>query len=419
MSTQHRIPTRQNPLRLRRLLSGPDNSSMASRHSPLASTVCAALLTSLCCAQQTPSTPADSSDARKLLELSQAAAQARLWAEEARNSVAAADHALKWLRPVLAEHQRATQSLESGKLLEVAEWIDTWAEDLTEWVWWFDASKFRQSSDGVWDLANRRSWSIMTETELQTAAEQSGASGSLEALQSAKQSMLHDLRRLHAQLCTEDPRGNQYRPWIKICSEPATPDSLQTTLHCTAAWIEADVKALELREANRLLAQAAAENTRIQAEAQKALTQAKDAMPKLKQRATETSEWAKEAREGEDYNKIRVADEAKEMAAAELNRCEKQKERATATIAECATDAKEHEAQKKQFAAEISAADADIKAKHAAATKAWTELVAAIAARTKSLEEQSKKGHDDAALLDQAAWRWLQEAKDVARAKGR
>lgn len=392
---------------------------MTSLHSFLASTACAALLTSWCCAQQPSATPADFSDARKLLELSQAATQAKQWAEESRNSVAAADRALKWLRPVLAEHQRATQSVESGRLLEVAKWIEKWAGSVTDWVWWFDASRFLQSRVDDWDPAKRRSWLIRTEAELQTAADSSGASRSLEELRSSKQSMLDDLQSLRAQLCAEDPQGNGNRSWIKICNESTTPESVQSTLQCTAAWIEADIKALELREANRLLAEAADENMRIKAEEQKSLTQAKDAMPKLKQRATETSEWAKEVREGNDYNKIRVADQAESMAAAELSRCEMEKERATATIAECASKAKQHEAQKKRLAAQMMSADADIKTKHAAAAKAWADLVAAIAARAQSLEEQSKKGHDDAALLDQAAVRWLQEAKDLARAKGR
>lgn len=383
---------------------------MTARRSLLTYLACAALLHSFSCAQQSPSTPADSNDSRKLLELNQAATQAKQWAEEARSSVAAADHSLKWLRPLLAEHQRATQSVESAKLLEVAPWLDKWEMNVTDWVWWFEAGSFWQSKDRVWDLDNRSPWSIETADESQADED---------ALESAKQSLLSDLKSLHEKLCSDDPQGRRYRPWLKICSESSAPDSVQTTLRCTYAWIAANAHGQVIREAKRNMEHAAGENSMLQLAAEQALAQAKESMPKLKQRAAETSEWAKEAREGDDYDKIRIADEAKRMAAAELTRCEKEKERATATIAECAAAAKEHEAKRKQFAIEITAADADLKTKHAAATKAWTDLVAAVAAKVKSLEEESKKGHDDAALFDQAAARWLQEAKQLARAKGR
>lgn len=393
---------------------------------------CAAVLCSVACAQQSPSTPADSNDARKLLELNQAAAQAKQWAEEARDSVAAADHALKWLRPLLNEHQQAAQSVTAAKLLEVTQWVYKWEEDVSEWVWWFDADWFRKSEDRIWDVTRREAWSIRTEAQIQAAANQSNRNSDwneeeqsivhfdwVKEAGDARRQLLSDLQSLQQRLCAEDRSGTQYRPWLEICGVTATPVAVQWTLRSTTEWIEAEEKAAELRASQRSTEQGASENARIKADAEKALAQSKEMTPKLKQRAAETAEWAKEAREGDDYAKIRVADDASRMAAAELDRCEKDKQRASATIAECAADAKEHEAQLKQLAVAITAAEAHIKTSHAAAAQAWSQMTAAVAATNQKLEEQSKKGHDDAALLDQAAARWLQEAKDLARAKGR
>ena len=354
-------------------------------------------------AQSGPTQTPAPNDARKLLDLEQAASQSRAWASAAREKVWANQSLLPWLKTVATNYQAATKSMSEGQQLEVVQWVDEWREHKDVWSWIAPTtiepaatalSKLRESAKA----RGRSETESMSEVWLSLAR--------------VANDLLEEQRKSHA---------NGYRDEIATSAE---------ALESAKAWALAAIECLQQTDILAKHSENRSKNAKQLEEATAALKAAKSELPKLKKRAKETENWASEADAAIQKNtdrdavwelqrKLEVAEEAHKMATRDVTKCEQSHEDLAARIAECSAVEKEAEAEAPRLAASVASCQEKHATAHKAAADAWAQLAAAVTERASAIGNETKQLEEDAALWDRAADRWLEEAKELARGKGR
>ena len=417
----------------------PGTDHMTKKLAVLFSLVCGSSILPSVSAQNAAPGNAPAADARSVLDCYTASLTAKQFAEEARSSVVAADLATEWLRPMRKEHERAVAVVESGKVLELAEWVDEWRSRQVHWCWWFEAERLVEARSKLLGEKTERwkriPWSIEMEPNwIERLLGEEELAEFEDARQDARAQILAALKSLRDSFAGErgsfvirgedlgiDSRGG----WdgriylINLPVEVATPQSVIAVCETTMAWMEVDTRLAVARAEASEVDEKRAGLAKEKRDAETVLAERKAALPRLEKREVDTEEWMREAQQGGNYERNQVSRQAHAAAAEEARSCKREIETRTRTLQEGIEQEKVLADAKKEWAEVIQGAEAESKVAHEAAAKSWREMTAAAEAAFRVHEERSKQGHEDAELMDRAAARWLEDAKALVRAKGR
>ena len=349
---------------------------------------------------------------------------AEKWAKEVADSRKFVGPELEFLRSILADHRSMAEALKQQRLAEFLAHLRLIEkfEGKSTLVWWRALGEV--SADHWLDWGTRPPVKVEA---LGPEAEKFQESIREDYERESPGSCLAHLQSEARELKESDSAEDLKRYMFHAGSAP---ESVRKVIASTGAWMRSELLRLHAAAA---LSHVVANRDKSASErvlAEKALSAAKAELPKNQQRVADAKLLLKVALDALDRNtnaqrrselsrKVSSEEEALSIAERIYSQSESEVEHAESELADAKKKEAEYSAEEKALQSMVDVYAKEARDFHGLALPTWLQLVAEVESKVAAVEVSSNRLDADEALFRRASERWLEEAKNLARTKGR